>query len=59
MPEIADIFRNYGFEYRCTHNLPSRMFKAMQAIETCRTANLGGHIDKCDSCGHIRISYNS
>lgn len=59
MVEIADIFRNYGFEYRCIHNLPYRMFKAMQAIETCRTADLGGHIDKCDSCGHIRISYNS
>lgn len=31
----------------------------MNAIESCRTSNLGGHIDVCDSCGHERISYNS
>ncbi len=31
----------------------------MRAIEVCRTAELGGHKDKCDSCGHIEISYNS
>ncbi len=31
----------------------------MRAIETCRTAELGGHIDACDQCGHTRISYNS
>jgi hypothetical protein len=31
----------------------------MRAIEVCRTAVLGGHKDKCDSCGHVEISYNS
>ena len=31
----------------------------MTAVEVCRTAELGGHIDECDECGHIRISYNS
>jgi hypothetical protein len=31
----------------------------MHAIEVCRTAALGGHKDKCDSCGHLEISYNS
>jgi hypothetical protein len=31
----------------------------MHAIEVCRTAALGGHKDKCDSCGHMEISYNS
>jgi hypothetical protein len=31
----------------------------MHAIEVCRTAALGGHVDQCDSCGHLRISYNS
>jgi Putative transposase/Transposase zinc-binding domain len=31
----------------------------MQAIEGCRTALLGGHVDQCDHCGHLRISYNS
>jgi hypothetical protein len=31
----------------------------MQAIEGCRTALLGGHVDQCDHCGHLEISYNS
>ena len=31
----------------------------MSAIETCRTAALGGHVEACDSCGHTRIAYNS
>lgn len=31
----------------------------MRAIEICRTATLGGHVDECDTCGHLEISYNS
>ncbi len=31
----------------------------MQAIEVCRTPLLGGHVDQCDHCGHLEISYNS
>jgi hypothetical protein len=31
----------------------------MSAIETCRTAALGGHIEGCEDCGHRRIAYNS
>lgn len=59
MPEVADIFRVYGGTYRSKHKLPRRMIKVMNALESCRTAKLGGHIDECDECGHIRISYNS
>jgi hypothetical protein len=33
--------------------------RALHAIETCRTTALGGHVDECDHCGHIEISYNS
>jgi len=33
--------------------------KTLSAIQRCRTAELGGHIDKCDQCNHLRISYNS
>jgi hypothetical protein len=33
--------------------------KVMSAIETCRTAALGGHIEGCEDCGHRRIAYNS
>lgn len=59
MVEVADIFREFGDEYRKSRKLPLRMLKVMTAIERCRTAELGGHIDECDSCGHLKISYNS
>ena len=59
MAEVAEIFNRYGKEYRSKHKLTSHMLKVMKAIEDCRTARLGGHVDECDECGHIRISYNS
>lgn len=59
MQEVADIIREYGEDYKRKHKLPGRMIKAMNAIENCRTLKLGGHIDECDNCGHIKISYNS
>jgi hypothetical protein len=58
-PEVADIFRQHGLAYRESHRLPRNHLRAMRAIEVCRTAALGGHKDKCDSCGHLEISYNS
>ena len=57
--ELADIFRPYGAAYRQTHPLSRAQRRAMQAIETCRTAALGGHRDTCDRCGAVQISYNS
>jgi hypothetical protein len=58
-PEVADIFRRYGPSHRKTHKLPLAQLRAMHAIESCRTKELGGHVDECESCGHVRISYNS
>ena len=57
--EVADIFRQYGSSYRERHKMPLNELRTMRAIERCRTAELGGHVDECDSCGRIRISYNS
>jgi hypothetical protein len=59
--EVADIFRTYGPAYREVHGheMPLRHFRVMRAIEICRTSELGGHIDQCDHCGALRISYNS
>ena len=57
--EIAEIFRTHGAAYRQTHTLSRAQRRAMQAIETCRTAALGGHRDTCDRCGAVQISYNS
>jgi len=57
--EVADVFRAYGAGYRAKHKLSAPQAKAMAAIETCRTAALGGHVDQCDHCGHTETSYNS
>lgn len=57
--EVADIFRSHGPSYRETHTLPLNQLRTMRAIEICRTAELGGHIDECEDCGHVKISYNS
>jgi hypothetical protein len=59
--EAADIFRAFGPAYREVHGheMPLRHLRAMRAIEICRTAEMGGHVDQCDHCGALRISYNS
>jgi hypothetical protein len=59
MPEIQEIFDEYGAEYCQSHALSPEQGKAMRAITDCRTARLGGHIDVCPACGYIRPSYNS
>lgn len=57
--EVADIFRQHGDEFRLTHSLSPEQRRVMRAIERCRTASLGGHVEQCDACGHQRIAYNS
>jgi hypothetical protein len=57
--ELADIFRQHGPAYRRTHALPRDRLRVMRAIEVCRTAALGGHVEKCDQCSYTRIAYNS
>ena len=57
--ELADIFRAHGSAYRRTHALSRAPRRAMRAIETCRTAALGGHRETCDTCGAERLAYNS
>jgi hypothetical protein len=59
--EVADVFRRYGQAYREKRgaSLSTAQRRAMTAIELCRTSALGGHVERCDSCGHQRIWYNS
>jgi Putative transposase/Transposase zinc-binding domain len=57
--EVADIFRQYGYDFRLTHSLSPEQRRVMRAIERCRTAALGGHVEQCDACDHQRIAYNS
>ena len=59
--EVADVFRRYGSAYRQQHagSLSRGQRRVMSAIELCRTAALGGHLEECDSCGHQRPAYHS
>ena len=57
--EVADIFRLYGQEYRERNNLSHKKLKVMHKIQICRTAQLGGHVEQCDTCDFERIAYNS
>jgi transposase-like zinc-binding protein/putative transposase len=59
--EMADVFRRYGDTYRdqARSLLSTAQRRVMTAIEQCRTAALGGHVEQCDRCGHRRVWYNS
>jgi hypothetical protein len=59
--EVADVFRRFGQAFRDQHgaSLSGARRRAMLAIERCRTAALGGHVERCGDCGHQRIAYNS
>ena len=57
--ELADIVRRYSPAYCRAHRLPLAHLKVLQAIESCRTAALGGHRESCAHCGYERFAYNS
>jgi len=59
--EVADIFRRHGPAWRSANagHVSLGQLKVMSAIETCRTAALGGHVEACEDCAHLRIAYNS
>jgi hypothetical protein len=59
-PTVADVFRRYGARFRASVGaaISSAQRRVMQAIEQCRTAALGGHVEHCDHCGHRRVWYN-
>jgi Transposase zinc-binding domain len=59
--EVADIFRRHGAAWRAANegHLSLAQRRVMTAIEICRTAALGGHVERCVDCAHTRIAYNS
>ena len=59
--EVADIFRDHGAAWREANrgHVSLAQLKVMSAIESCRTAALGGHVARCEDCAHTVISYNS
>ena len=59
--EVADVFRRYGEAYRQQHgaSMSAGQRRVMTAIEVCRTAVLGGHLERCDQCAYERNAFNS
>src|SRR6266850_3817702 len=59
--EVADIFRDHGAAWRSANagHVSLGQLKVMSAIESCRSAALGGHVERCEKCAHTRIAYNS
>jgi hypothetical protein len=59
--EVADIFRRHGEAWRrdSVGHVSCAQLRVMSAIEACRTAALGGHVERCEDCAHTRIAYNS
>jgi len=59
--EVADIFRRHGAAYRAeqAEHMSGAQRRVMAAIEACRTAILGGHVESCKGCGQTRVAYNS
>ena len=60
-PGVADVFRAHGAAWRKANagHVSLGQLKVMSAIETCRTAALGGHVERCEDCAHERVAYNS
>jgi hypothetical protein len=57
--ELSHVLAHHGEDFLTKHQLCSEQKKAFNAIMTCRTSALGGHISTCDSCGYTQQAYNS
>ncbi len=59
--EVSDVFHHHGAAWRRANagHASLGQLKVMSAIEQCRSAALGGHVERCEDCGHSRIAYNS
>ncbi len=59
--EVADIFRRHGEAWRLANagHINRVQRRVMKAIEICRTAKLGGHVERCQDCEHTRVAFNS
>ena len=59
--EVADVFHRPGADWRRANagHVSLVQLQVMSAIEQCRSAALGGHVERCEDCGHSRVAYNS
>jgi len=58
-PEVADILHLHLDDYKAEYPLWPEHYKIATNLLNCRTARLGGHIERCDNCGAVRITYHS
>jgi hypothetical protein len=58
---VADVFRRHGEQFLEAFGDSTSVAqkRVLQALSACRTSALGGHVDGCDACGHLAVSYNS
>ena len=57
--EVAKILRDHAADYRARRVMTEEQRRAVWAMVHCRTAALGGHLDRCDTCDFVRPAYNS
>jgi hypothetical protein len=57
--EVADMFRRPGLAWCNAGQVSLAQLKVMSASWSCRTAALGGDLERCDDCSHVRIAYKS
>ena len=57
--DVAEVFRRYQEAYLATHSASFEQRRVIQDLIACRTAALGGHLLRCQECGHEQIAYNS
>jgi len=57
--EVAEVIDTFLPAFKEKHHPNGHLLRTLHALQVCRTSVLGGHVERCDECGHIRISYNS
>lgn len=59
MSTIQNAFLKFYHSYEKAYTSNAQQYKASKNIMTCKTADMGGHVFKCEECGHINVCYNS
>jgi uncharacterized protein (UPF0212 family) len=57
--EVADVFRYFIEEYRERHKVSMRQEEVIRAVMSCRTAEMGGVINRCEECGAVQFVFKS
>jgi len=57
--DLAQIVRAHGAAFEASRSLAATQQRALRAIARCRTAALGGHLERCEACGAERYRYHS